>query len=451
MSTLADWLWNPFLSLLYLVLGVVFLWLTGAIAWRKSLRVLRAILRTDGSDYERGLLSHKKAFLTSIAATVGIGNLAGVGTAIHLGGPGALFWMWVSALAGMTFRMTSTYMAVKHRPARTDSVLFATPMVYLEKYIKAPWRWITPVVAGLLLVQGLVLANIIQSNSVSDALRSRFDIPSLMTAILLTLSVAIVLVGELRRIVEFSSAVVPWMILVYVGAGLLVLLGHPLRTMESLGLVFRCAFSPYSVTGGVVGYSVLAAMQFGVSRGVFSHGSGSAISPFLQGANEDHPAKSAFMAAITPVVDTLIVCTITGLVILSTTYWQDSTGAFLTSRSFEAGVGFTGQLIVISCLVLFAFTTIVTYAYYSERCFQYLGGKRTSAFRLFFVSLTFCGPFLDLPFIWSVSDILIGLLIVFHLFPLLYVMLLNLPTMRKDLSNHGRLTNEGSYSGVPFR
>ena len=434
MDTLAGWIWNPTLSIIYLEIGLIFLVLTGAIAWKKSYSVFRAVFGKDDSNEHVNKISHSKALLSSVAAGIGVGNLAGVATAIHLGGPGAIFWMWVSALFGMSFRMTSAYLAVKHRPQDLNSKSFATPMVYLEKIIKGDFKWISAFIAGLILAKGLITANLIQSNSVSHAINGEFGIPNLLIAIVLTVFVGLVIIGGMKRIVDVSSSIAPWMVLTYVGTGLLILILHPVKTASSLGLIFQYAFTPYSIAGGAVGYTVMQTMQFGISRGIFSHTSGIGVSPFLQGANTDHPSIGAFMAAITPVIDTLIVCTITALVILSTNYWSVSTGAHLTTLSFDSGLGGLGKILVIMCLIIFAFTTIVNYAYYSEKCFKYLGGKNEITFRWIFLGVTFIGPFFPVAFVWSLGDVLIGLLIVFHLIPLTYALISNLSVIKKDLA-----------------
>jgi len=414
-------------------LGIVFLYLTRGIAWKKGIPVFLKIIRSDRSKSSDRLVSHKKAFFSAVAATVGIGNIAGVGTAIHLGGPGALFWMWVSALFGMFFRMASTYMAIKMRPADENSLSFATPMVYLEKYMTGKWAFISKLVACLLLIQGVVLYNLVQANSLAQAVHNRFDVPNLLIAFLMTLCVGMVILGGLKKIVNCCSAIAPAVIAIYVVTGLLVLLFHPAQTIKALGQVFSCAFMPYSIAGGVAGYAVLQAMQFGISRGVFSHMSGMGTSTFLQGANKEAPAMGAFMSAITPVVDTVIICSITGLVILSTSNWQYQTGAHLTAASFEAGLGFLGQIVVVVSLIVFALTTIAAFAHISERCFKYLGGTNSFYYRIVFLVVTFLGPFLNLRFVWSLSDIIIAMIIVFHLLPLLYITLKNRKEMCKDL------------------
>lgn len=435
MDLLAAWIWNPFLSLIYLEVGVLFLIITRAVALRRSIKVLRQVWHLPaGGDGERRI-RHADAFIAALASAIGVGNLAGVGTAIHLGGPGALFWMWMSALAGASFRMCSTYLSVRHGPQDPASPLFATPMSYLVRFSGGRnSRW-AAALAGLILFQGVVSANLIQANSVSHAVTNHFGFSTFLVALALFGAVATVVVGGIRSIVRFSVTVAPWMVLSYVAAGLIILILNPLDTLDAIRQVFLSAFHPYAVGGGVAGYGVLQAMQFGVSRGVFSHFSGMGVAPFLQGANTDHPAHGAYMSAMVPLVDTLIVCTITGLVILSLGQWHDLTGAYLTLTAFQNGLGAIGRWLVFLCLGLFAFTTIINWAYFSERCFEYLGGRNVSAFRWFFSGVTFCGPFFPVAFIWSLSDVVIGLMLIVHLVPLTYILLTNRPTLMRDLTD----------------
>ncbi|MEO5330956.1 MAG: amino acid carrier protein [Magnetococcus sp. YQC-5] len=435
MATLASWIWNPLLSLIYLELGILFLLLTGAVAWKRSFGVFWGIWRQkkeDGFNQERDI-PHTQALFTAIAAAVGVGNLAGVGTAIHLGGPGALFWMWISAVLGVSFRMCSTYLSIKFGPKDPESLLFATPMSYLERFLPPAWRFVATALATLLLIKGLLTANLIQVNSVAHAMTTTFDIPAWMVAVVMAGTVGGVVLGGLKRIVIISTALAPWMVMGYMLLGGMVLLADPLRTLDALGAVFKYAFTPYSLGGGVAGYAVLTAMQFGISRGVFSHNSGMGVAPFLQGANTDHPSRGAFMAALVPMVDTLLVCTITGLVVISVGDWLDLTGAQLTVSAFQETLGLFGKVAVSMALVIFAFTTIIGWSYYSERCFEYLGGRNLLAFRWFFTAVTFVGPFFPVALVWSSGDILIGLIVILHMASMTYIVLQHLPTLRKDL------------------
>jgi len=432
-DSLASMIWNPFMCLLYVMTGLLFLFATNGIAWTKGLSVSLAIFRRDRSVSDHRVLSHRRALISSVAATVGIGNLAGVATAIHLGGPGALFWMWISALFGMSYKLCSTYFTVKYRPSDRSSPLFATPMVYLERYMKGSWSFVATLVASMIFIQGVILSNLVQSNSLSQALHNRFDVPNYVVAVVLTACVGFIILGGLKKIAHSSAMIAPWIILMYVAAGLAILLLNPTQTVSALGNVFYYAFKPHAMAGGIAGYAAFQAMQFGISRGIFSHMSGLGSSAFLQGANEDAPAAGAYMSAATPFIDTIIICTITGLVILSFPLWQSHTGAFLTLESFGMGLGFIGEVVVVVSLIVFSFTTITAFSHISEQCFSYLGGKTVLSYRITFLAVTFAGPFLNLNFVWSLSDIIIGVLLAFHLLPLLSVTLQNLRPMLKDL------------------
>ncbi|MGN7613392.1 alanine/glycine:cation symporter family protein [Magnetococcales bacterium HHB-1] len=437
MDGLAAWIWNPLLSLIYLEIGLLFLILTRAVAWRKSWAMLRQVWQRKKEPARKGSISHRKAFIAALAAGVGVGNLAGVGTAIHLGGPGALFWIWMSALLGASFRMCSTWLAVRYQPENDDSPLYATPMSYIERFVGDKFPRLAPLLAGLILFQGLISANLIQANSVAHAITNELGLSSLVVALFLFLAVAAVVVGGIRSIVEFSVASAPFMIVLYVGAGLIILLSDPLMTLEAIADVLKHVASPYAVGGGVAGYGIMQAMQFGVSRGVFSHFSGMGVAPFLQGANRDHPALGGYMSALVPLIDALVICSITGLVILVKDNWIDLTGAYLTVTSFQEGLGNIGRLVVMVSLGLFAFTTIINWAYFSERCYTYLGGTGIKAYRWFFALVTFCGPFFPVAFIWSMGDVVIGLMLICHLLPLTYIVIKTLPSLKRDLERPG--------------
>ena len=435
METLASLLWNPLLALIYLELGVLFLVVTRAAAWRRMFGEVRAVLsngRGTGQQSD-GNIPHYQAFFATLAASVGVGNLAGVGTAIHLGGPGALFWMWISALLGMSLRMSSAYWAVKlaRRGDRAD--LFASPMLYMVSLLGERWKWLASGLALLLLIKGVVTANLIQANSVAHAISGEIGVSNLLVATLLGTAVVVVVVGGYKSVLRVSTTIAPWMILGYLLGGWTILLFQPTKTLEALGSVFYYAFEPYSIIGGVTGYAVLEALQYGISRGIFSHGSGIGITPFWQGANRDHPSRSAFMAAAVPVVDTLVICTTTGLVVLTAGKWLDLTGAYLTVTSFADFLGAGGRVLVTACLVTFAYTTIINWAHFAERCFEYLGGTEIGRFRLFFAGATFVGPFLPLRPLWAMGDVLIGLMLICHLLPLTYIVIRHTRVMRIDL------------------
>ncbi|MBF0265358.1 MAG: sodium:alanine symporter family protein [Gammaproteobacteria bacterium] len=352
--------------------------------------------------------------------------MAGVSTAIHLGGPGALFWMWVSAIFGMSFRLISTYLSLKYQNKDPEHPNHATPMAYLEHFFKDNWKWVPITLAGIIMFKGFITANLIQSNSIAHSIENELASSHLIVGLLMASLVAFVILGGVKKIVYYCVMLTPWMVLLFLGAGLVILASDPLITLSSLEMVFEYAFTPYSVAGGVAGYTVLQTMQYGISRGIFSHASGMGVAPFLHAANDVKDLRdSSYLAALVPIVDTLIVCSITALVVLNQGYWGEYNGAFLTTTSFEMFYGDIGKILIIACLVLFGFTTIINWSYYAERCYKYLGGKKIIAFRWVFISVTFCGPFFPVKPIWSLADILIAILLLVHLLALLYIVLTN--------------------------
>ncbi len=442
MEYIARLLWNPILSLLYIEIGVLVLFLTGFIAWRRVIPALPSIWKNrhtqhkQETDHER-YISPVQGFFTALGASIGVGNIAGIGTAIHLGGPGALFWVWVSALVGMSFRMCSAWLAMYYQGNDHKDVAYATPMAYLRR-LAPRWSWVPVALAALLMTQGFIASNLIQSNSVAHALKNELGISSIVVALLMSILVSIVILGGMQKIVGFSVTVTPWMVIAYLAGGVVILLSDPRHTLEILGLVFKHAFTPYSAAGGVIGYSVLQSIQFGTSRGVFSHASGIGVAPFLHASNHFSRRDNAFLAAFVPVVDTLVVCTVTGLVVLCVGDWHRNNGAFLTSSAFRSYYGTIGTLLIMSCIVVFAFTTMINWAYYAERCYQYLGGKKIKPFRWIFILVTFCGPFLPVRMIWSAADIIIGCVITIHLFPLLSLILYHRKSLVKELGKSGK-------------
>ncbi len=450
MDQLTAALWNPLLTFLYLEVGLLILLLSRFIAWRALIDFVKTEFRNlfqpseSASTPHQRTISSRYAFITALSSTVGVGNLAGVSTAIHLGGPGALFWMWVSALVGMSFRMSSTWLTLHHQSADPDHPAWSTPMSYLDPAFKKSryWNWLPGLIAAAILLTGL-FANAIQTNSVAHALENEIGTSNILVAILFASLVAIIILGGLQRIVKMSVSLMPWMLLLYVGAGLIILLSNPAETLQQLSNVFESAFSPWSIAGGVVGYSVLQAMQFGVSRGVFSHGSGLGFAPFLHASNSEGARRNMLFAALVPAVDTLIICTITGLVVLSGGYWMEFNGAYLTSLSFENFYGDGGKWIVVVALTLFAFTSIINLSYFAERCYGYLSRGSVRNFRYLFIVVTFLGPLIPVITIWSLADLVIAVVLLFHLPALLYLTLKHLKPMLNTLNGKDQTTESG--------
>ena len=363
--------------------------------------------RISGND--AGDITPFNALMTSLSATIGTGNIAGVATAIFLGGPGAVFWMWMTALVGMGTKYAEAVCAVRFREKDENGNFVGGPMYYIQNGMGANWRWLAITFALFAGIAGFGIGNMVQSNSIADALYTTFDIPHLYTGIIVALLVGAVLLGGIQRISQVAGALVPFMAALYILASIVVLAINANAIPAAFGLIFTHAFSPAAATGGFAGAAVWAAIRFGVARGVFSNEAGLGLAPIAHAAAKTKgPVSQGLVAMLGTFIDTLIVCTFTALAILSTGVWTSgATGAALTSAAFEAALpGFGGVIIAVS-LAIFAFTTIIGWSYYSERSLQYLFGTSIiMPFRAVWSLAAIIGATVKLGFIWLLADTL---------------------------------------------
>ncbi|MCH1484398.1 MAG: sodium:alanine symporter family protein [Alphaproteobacteria bacterium] len=363
--------------------------------------------RIPGND--AGDITPFNALMTSLSATIGTGNIAGVATAIFLGGPGAVFWMWMTALVGMGTKYAEAVCAVRFREKDENGNFVGGPMYYIQNGMGANWRWLAITFALFAGIAGFGIGNMVQSNSIADALYTTFDIPHLYTGIIVALLVGAVLLGGIQRISQVVGALVPFMAALYILASIVVLAINANAMPAAFGLIFTHAFSPAAATGGFAGAAVWAAIRFGVARGVFSNEAGLGSAPIAHAAAKTKgPVSQGLVAMLGTFIDTLIVCTFTALAILSTGVWTSgATGAALTSAAFEAALpGFGGVIIAVS-LAIFAFTTIIGWSYYSERSLQYLFGTSIiMPFRAVWSLAAIVGATVKLGFIWLLADTL---------------------------------------------
>ena len=363
--------------------------------------------RIPGND--AGDITPFNALMTSLSATIGTGNIAGVATAIFLGGPGAVFWMWMTALVGMGTKYAEAVCAVRFREKDENGNFVGGPMYYIQNGMGANWRWLAITFALFAGIAGFGIGNMVQSNSIADALYTTFDIPHLYTGIIVALLVGAVLLGGIQRISQVVGALVPFMAALYILASIVVLAINANAIPAAFGLIFTHAFSPAAATGGFAGAAVWAAIRFGVARGVFSNEAGLGSAPIAHAAAKTKgPVSQGLVAMLGTFIDTLIVCTFTALAILSTGVWTSgATGAALTSAAFEAALpGFGGVIIAVS-LAIFAFTTIIGWSYYSERSLQYLFGTSIiMPFRAVWSLAAIIGATVKLGFIWLLADTL---------------------------------------------
>jgi AGCS family alanine or glycine:cation symporter len=370
----------------------------------------------------KGEISPFNALMTSLAATIGTGNIAGVATAIFLGGPGALFWMWCTALVGMATKYAEAVCAVKYREVDELGNHVGGPMYYIKNGLSKKWLWLAPTFAGFGAIAGFGIGNTVQANSVADVLNSSYGIPSWLTGAVLLVLVGAVILGGIKRIARVAGKLVPFMAIAYLLAGLVVLTINAAEIPAALGLIFTHAFTPVAATGGFAGAAVWAAIRFGVARGVFSNEAGLGSAPIAHAAAQTKgPINQGLVAMLGTFIDTLIICTITGLAIITSGAWTSGeTGASLTSAAFESTIpGVGGNLVTIS-LAIFAFTTMLGWSFYGEKCVEYLlGVKSILPFRVLWCLAVPLGATADLGFIWLLADTLNALMAVPNLIALI--------------------------------
>ncbi len=407
-----------------LTLGLVFM------PWRKVVYGFRILFDKSAPEGE-GEVKPFNALMTALSATVGTGNIAGVATAIALGGPGAIFYMWVIALFGMATKYAEAVCAVTYREVDSEGKYVGGPMYYLRNGVGAfapeLGKWLGLLFAIFGAVAAFGIGNAVQVNSMAAALDASFNLPTWITGIIVAVLVAFVILGGIRRIGEVAGKLVPTMIVLYIGAALIVILINISKVPEAFGLIFYHAFNPAAAAGGFAGAAVAAAIRFGVARGVFSNESGLGSAAIAHAAAQtNNPVRQGIIAMLGTFIDTLVVCTMTALVIITSGMWtamgadgMGLTGVVLTSESFANSIS-GGQYIVTIALVVFAFTTILGWSYYGERCWQYLFSEKSLLiYRILWVLAALGFASVKVDFVWNLSDTLNGLMAVPNLIGLL--------------------------------
>lgn len=392
----------------------------------------------------KGDITPFNALMTALAATVGTGNIAGVATAIFIGGPGAVFWMWMTALVGMATKFAEAVLAVRYREVDERSKYVGGPMYYIKNGLGPRWAWLGACFAVFAGFAGFGIGNTVQANSVADALDAAFGIPFWATGIMLSVLVALVLVGGINRIAAVAGTLVPIMAVAYIGAGLVVLVLNAGAIPEALRLIVTHAFSPIAATGGFAGAAVWAAVRFGVARGVFSNEAGLGSAPIAHAAAEcKGPVSQGLVAMLGTFIDTLVVCTFTALVILTTGAWTSGeTGAELTSLAFDTALPGVGAMITSIALAVFAFTTLLGWAYYCERSWEYLLGiKVIVPFRIIWSLAPILGATVNLSFVWLLADTLNALMAIPNLIALVLLSPVVFATAREFFATRGKSEN----------
>lgn len=428
-DTLGSYLWGWPMLILLIGTGVLYTFMLRGIQFSKlgeGLYMAFHPRHNKKSKKDQGDISHFQALMTALSATVGTGNIAGVATAIAAGGPGAVFWMWVTGIIGMATKYAEAVLGVHYREKNSKGEMSGGPMYYILHGLNM--KWLAILFSFCLAIGALGIGNMVQINSVTDVMYSTFAVPHWVSGLIFTTITGLVLLGGIKRIGKVSSALVPTMIFTYLVAGTIIILNN----LESVPLIFEHifndAFTGTAATGGFLGAGVREVMRYGFSRGVFSNESGMGSSPIAAAAAKTkHPVEQALVSMTQTFIDTIIVCTFTALIILSSGLWTSGIdGATLTARAFDVGLNnidvlghHLGSIIVSICLVFFAFSTIIGWSYYGLKGVTFIFGERAkNVYKFIFVAFVFVGAMVQLKLAWSIAEVLTGLMIIPNLIAL---------------------------------
>lgn len=441
--TVDDYVWGIPLIVLLVGSGIFLTARLKGLQIRRLPLALKNIVRKDTSGSE-GDVSSFGALCTALSATIGTGNIVGVATAICLGGPGALFWMWFAALFGMATKYAECMLAVKYRKVEKDGHIVGGPFYYIEKGMGPKWKWLAKIFAVFgILVGVLGIGTFSQVNSISSAVQNFFDPEmsstvnilgndyswaTIIAGLLITFFAMLVIIGGIKRISKVAELVVPFMAGLYVLTALIIIFCNITKVPGAIAEVVQGAFGLKAAAGGALG-AMIVAMQKGVARGVFSNEAGLGSAPIAaSAAKTNEPVRQGLVSMTGTFFDTIIICTMTGLSIVITGAWKPELGlegVEVTSKAFADGLPFPTEVssfILMLCLVFFAFTTILGWNYYSERCMDYLtNGKKTAVtiFRWIYIAAIFIGPYMTISAVWTLADIVNGLMAIPNLIALI--------------------------------
>ncbi len=431
-SSIDDMVWGIPLIVLILFCGILLTFRLGFLQVRRLGTALRYMLKDEEQGH--GEVSSFAALCTALSATVGTGNIVGVATAIAAGGPGALFWMEVAAFFGMATKYAEGLLAIKYRITDANGDILGGPFYYIQNGMGKKWKWLGKLFALFGLLAGLMgIGTITQINGISSAVKNYFDPQSAKTISLLghdyslaivisgaviTLLVALITIGGLKRIASVTQVVVPAMIVAYFASCLIIIIGHLTEIPAAVAEIVKSAFGLRAVVGGAAGTALMLAMRNGVARGIFSNEAGLGSAPIAAAAaRTKEPVRQGLVTMTGTFIDTIIVCTMTGIsIVIAGSHKKGLEGVAITSDAFVYGLPFPEKVsafILMACLAIFAFTTILGWNYYSERCLSYLTGSRrkiTVIYRWLYVAAVFIGPYLTVEAVWNLADIFNGLM-----------------------------------------
>ena len=439
MNTLNGIVWGPAMLVLILGTGLYLQLRLGAMPIRFIGKGLRLVWRGRVGDADgHGEVSPFAALMTCLAATIGVGNIAGVATAIALGGPGALFWMWMTALVGMATKYAEVVLAVHFRERDADGRWVGGPMYAIRKGLGARWAWLGGVFALFGGLAGFGIGNMVQSNSIAAAMQKSFDWSPTLTGVVLLVLTAAVILGGIKRIAAVANWLVPFMAISYILAALVVLVVHAADVPAAFVLIVQNAFTPTAATGGFAGAAVMAGIRYGVARGIFSNEAGLGTAGIAQAAGvTSSPVRSGLIGMMGTFFDTLVVCSMTGIAIVVSGAWTSGeTGAALTQLAFQSVMPGVGDELVAVALAVFALTTIFGWSFYGERCWNYLVGPRAILpFRVLWTIAVFAGAVTHLDLAWTIADTLNALMAIPNLVALLALAPVVVRLTREQLKN----------------
>ncbi|MGG5254117.1 alanine/glycine:cation symporter family protein [Neobacillus sp. SM06] len=417
LTKVSDIIWGPPLLILLVGTGIFLSIRISFLQFGRLPYALKLAFSKHQDHSSEGDISHFQSLMTALAATIGTGNIAGVATAVVLGGPGAVLWMWVTALVGMATKYSEAILAVKYRTVGKRGEMAGGPMYYIEKGLG--WKWLAVMFAFFGAVAAFGIGSTVQSNSVAAAIQSSFGINPWVTGIVLTIATGLVLLGGIKSIGRVTSYMVPFMAVFYILGGLIIIFANIEKLPAALNLIFSDAFTGKAAAGGAVG----AVIRYGVARGVFSNEAGMGSAPIAAAAAKtDHPGRQALISMTGTFLDTIVVCSITGITLVMGELYtkSDLTGAALTTQTFDQMLPGVGGWIVSIGIILFAYSTVLGWAYYGEKCVEYLFGMGSiKVYRIFYTLSVVVGAGMSLGLVWTIADIFNGLMAVPNLIGLL--------------------------------
>ncbi len=419
LNTLSGLIWGPFTLVLLLGVGIYLSLGLKLMPWRQLSNAFKHLI-TGRSSQGDGDIPPFQALMTAMSATVGTGNIAGVATAIFIGGPGAIFWMWITALFGMATKYAEAVLAVKYRETDDDGRFVGGPMYYIKNGLGKKWHWLGFLFALFGTIAAFGIGNMVQSNSVADALHSNFAVDTNLTGIVIAGLAALVILGGIKRIGTVASKLVPIMAIFYIAGSLIIILANITEVPAALAIIVDSAFNGHAAVGGFTGATIMMAIQFGIARGIFSNEAGLGSAPIAHAAAQtNNPVRQGMVGMLGTFIDTIIICTMTALVIIISGAWTSGeTGASLSSLAYASSIPL-GEYVITFGLVIFAFTTILGWSYYGERCAEFIfGTKIILPYRLLWIAAVFIGASQKVNLIWILADVMNGFMAIPNLIAL---------------------------------